>query len=173
MATTSTTRGLSPVRPGRICPRPRAPPPGRMPPWPTTRPRGAWSCSGDLARPATSATPGHSTARPYRLSPATSPRPRDGASMAYDPATGTMILFGGEANNVNLSDTWSFNGTTWIRLSLAASLPLPVRLPGLRCDHAGLNPVRGVWRNQRPERHLDVQRHNLDRAFAGDQPPRS
>ena len=28
--------------------------------------------------------------------------------MAYDLATGTMVLFGGQANGVDLNDTWTF-----------------------------------------------------------------
>jgi hypothetical protein len=43
--------------------------------------------------------------------------------MAYDPATGDMVLFGGEDNSANLADTWTFNGTTWTRLSPATSPP--------------------------------------------------
>ena len=32
--------------------------------------------------------------------------------MAYDPATGTMVLFGGFGEGY-LSDTWTFDGSTW------------------------------------------------------------
>src|SRR5664280_2625583 len=45
--------------------------------------------------------------------PGTSPSARDGASMAYDPATGDMVLFGGGGDSGYLSDTWTWNGTTW------------------------------------------------------------
>jgi hypothetical protein len=58
-----------------------------------------------------------------QLSPATSPSARYGASMAYDPATGSMVLFGGHAASGFLSDTWTFNGTTWTQLSPATSPP--------------------------------------------------
>ena len=42
--------------------------------------------------------------------PATSPPPREAASMAYDAATGNPVLFGGR-NNVTgktLNDTWTW-----------------------------------------------------------------
>jgi len=69
-----------------------------------------------------------------RLFPSTSPPPRSGASMAYDAATRTVLLFGGfgwisgaagaySAGFGWLNDTWSWNGTTWTRLS-------PGRNPG-------------------------------------------
>ena len=49
--------------------------------------------------------------------PATSPPGRFGASMAYDPATGDMVLFGGLGDTGgllgSLGDTWTWNGTTW------------------------------------------------------------
>jgi len=44
--------------------------------------------------------------------PATSPPARDGATMAYDPATANIVLFGGYGGSY-LSDTWTWNGTTW------------------------------------------------------------
>ncbi len=55
-----------------------------------------------------------------KLSPATSPTARFGATMAYDPATGDMVLFGGY-NAGYLADTWTWNGTTWTKLSPATS----------------------------------------------------
>ncbi|MGH3272540.1 MAG: hypothetical protein ACRDN1_26250 [Trebonia sp.] len=57
-----------------------------------------------------------------RLSPPTSPSARLDASIAYDAATRTVLLFGGEGKlhegaYGSLSDTWSWNGTTWTKLS--------------------------------------------------------
>jgi len=52
-----------------------------------------------------------------RVSPATSPPVRDSASMAYDSATGSVVLFGGANGGSDLNDTWTFNGVTWTRLS--------------------------------------------------------
>jgi hypothetical protein len=43
--------------------------------------------------------------------------------MAYDTATGGIVLFGGSANSNDLNDTWTFNGTTWAQLSPTTSPP--------------------------------------------------
>ena len=58
-----------------------------------------------------------------RVSPATSPPVRDSASMAYDSATGSVVLFGGANGGSDLNDTWTFNGVTWTRLSPSTSPP--------------------------------------------------
>jgi len=53
-----------------------------------------------------------------KQAPATSPSARVGTSMAYDTATGTVVLFGGSSDNSgssNFSDTWTWDGTTWTR----------------------------------------------------------
>ena len=52
-------------------------------------------------------------------SPATHPSARYGASMAYDRATGQLVLFGGAINSgkTTFGDTWTWNGTTWTQLS--------------------------------------------------------
>ena len=47
------------------------------------------------------------------------PSPRAGASMAYDPATGSTVLFGGSADN----DTWTWNGSTWTQQFPTTSPP--------------------------------------------------
>ena len=41
-------------------------------------------------------------------------------TMAYDAATGQVVLFGG-SNGSNLGDTWTYNGTTWTQQSPASS----------------------------------------------------
>jgi hypothetical protein len=62
--------------------------------------------------------------------PATSPPVRDAAAMAYDAATGTVVLFGGGQGRAgNLSDTWTWNGTTWTRQT-------PATHPAARFDAA-------------------------------------
>jgi hypothetical protein len=43
--------------------------------------------------------------------------------MAYDPATADVVLFGGSGNGGDLSDTWTFDGTTWTELSTATRPP--------------------------------------------------
>ncbi|HLX57281.1 MAG TPA: kelch repeat-containing protein, partial [Ktedonobacteraceae bacterium] len=55
-----------------------------------------------------------------RLHPAHSPGPRDGAAIAYDPTTRQVVLFGGISNaNTGgtpiLGDTWTWNGSDWMR----------------------------------------------------------
>ncbi len=53
------------------------------------------------------------------------PSPRMDAAMEYDPATGTVLLFGGTDGNqvTNLGDTWSWDGVSWTLLSPATSPP--------------------------------------------------
>jgi hypothetical protein len=57
--------------------------------------------------------------------PAASPPGREDAAMAYDAATGTVVLFGGQNDSglSYLSDTWTWNGTTWTPQAPAASPP--------------------------------------------------
>jgi hypothetical protein len=47
--------------------------------------------------------------------PATSPSARYGASMAYDAATGTIVLFGGDSNFGLFDGTWTWDGSTWTK----------------------------------------------------------
>ncbi len=63
-----------------------------------------------------------------QLSPTTAPSSRAGAAMAYDRATGQLILFGGN-DGVDEADTWSWSGTDWTQLQPADS-------PGPRDDAA-------------------------------------
>ena len=58
---------------------------------------------------------------------ATNPPPRIDASMAYDPVTKTVLLFGGrsaETGNL-LHDTWSWNGSEWSLVANEAPGPSP------------------------------------------------
>jgi hypothetical protein len=41
--------------------------------------------------------------------------------LANDPATGQLVLFGGQESSEFLGDTWTWNGTTWAQQSPAAS----------------------------------------------------
>jgi hypothetical protein len=41
--------------------------------------------------------------------------------MAYDAATGTVVLFGGFGSSSLLGDTWTWNGTTWTQQHPATS----------------------------------------------------
>lgn len=49
-------------------------------------------------------------------SPTTSPSYRAGAQMCYDAQAGKVILFGGKNTADTLSDTWSWDGTNWVKL---------------------------------------------------------
>jgi hypothetical protein len=58
--------------------------------------------------------------------PASSPPARWDAAMAYDAAAGHLVLFGGiEANgqDQDLSDTWTWNGSTWTQQHPASHPP--------------------------------------------------
>jgi hypothetical protein len=76
-----------------------------------------------------SSDPGCSTAC------ASSPSPRTDATMAYDPATGNLVLFGGSTGTNDLNDTWAWNGRTWTQVddgsdpgcSIACTLSPPNR----------------------------------------------
>src|SRR5215472_5213859 len=59
--------------------------------------------------------------------PAIHPPARAQAMMAYDAATGNVVLFGGGNNRGGLSDTWTWNGSTWTKQNPAAHPPRPVR----------------------------------------------
>jgi hypothetical protein len=77
-----------------------------------------------MASSSSAATP--STLPWVQQSPATNPPLRNYASMAYDQATGQMVLFGG--NNFDLpdlapDDTWTYDGTTWTQQSPPTSPP--------------------------------------------------
>jgi hypothetical protein len=56
-----------------------------------------------------------------QLSPATSPVARAGGAMAYDAASGQLLLFGGGNGSGLLGDTWTWNGVTWTQLTPATS----------------------------------------------------
>jgi hypothetical protein len=62
-------------------------------------------------------------------SPASRPPPRTKAAMAFDAATGEMVLFGGAGAStgseaLGLDDTWTWDGTTWVQLHPVTS-PAP------------------------------------------------
>lgn len=52
--------------------------------------------------------------------PETAPTWRTGASMAYDPARGEVVLFGGETSDV-LNETWTWDGEVWTKKTPANS----------------------------------------------------
>jgi hypothetical protein len=77
----------------------------------------------------------------YQVFPATSPSARVGAGTAYDPTTGTVMLFGGDDVDGNyLNDTWTWDGTTWTQ-----QFP-PVSPPARSLDEQSMayDPVTGT-----------------------------
>jgi hypothetical protein len=54
--------------------------------------------------------------------PSLSPSPRAGASMAYDPVTRQVLLFGG-ATTTQLNDTWAWDGEAWTEVSTSSVPP--------------------------------------------------
>jgi hypothetical protein len=57
------------------------------------------------------------------LDPATSPPPRFSGAIAYDPATSTVVLFGGFGATSYLDDTWTWDGTDWSLATTSTSPP--------------------------------------------------
>jgi hypothetical protein len=71
----------------------------------------------------------------HEAHPPTSPPARAHAALAYDPARGVLVLFGG-SNGRPLGDTWTWDGVTWA--------PTPGG-PGPRYDAAAAtDPLGGV-----------------------------
>ena len=66
------------------------------------------------------------------VTPTTSPSPRQYASMAYDPGTGGLLMFGGEISTTApptyTDETWLWLGGAWAQLS-------PATLPTARSQH--------------------------------------
>ncbi len=62
-----------------------------------------------------------------------SPSGRVEGSMAYDPGTGGMVLFGGRYELDELNDTWSYSGSTWTEQHPAESPP-PSSGPSMAYD---------------------------------------
>jgi hypothetical protein len=70
--------------------------------------------------PVASASPRQQALTWTELSPPVKPGPRDDQAMAYDAATGTVVLFGGYLKGVYpIGDTWTWDGTTWTEQSVA------------------------------------------------------
>ena len=103
------------------------------------------------------------------MSPATSPAALYGASMAYDPATSQMVLFGGDGSGGYLNQTWTWNGTTWMQMSPATSPPARWDA-SMAYDTANrkVGPLRRLRQRRRlHERHLDLERHYLGTVVPG------
>lgn len=48
------------------------------------------------------------------LHPSASPSPRARGRLAYDPARGRLVTFGGQTSGPNEDDTWGWDGATWV-----------------------------------------------------------
>src|SRR6476646_980704 len=57
------------------------------------------------------------------LSPTNSPPVRSYLAMTYDPASGKVIMFGGDNGTTYLNDTWSVDGTTWTQIATQSAPP--------------------------------------------------
>lgn len=87
-----------------------------------------------------------------KLTPVTSPPPRNFARSVFDPAHGNIVLFGGFNGTSSLSDTWTWEGTNW-RQHFPTNTPPVMRQPALAYDptrggvvlHGGDGPVMSTW----------------------------
>jgi hypothetical protein len=66
------------------------------------------------------------------LDPAHAPKQRAGSAMAYDPAMGRVLLWGGRSYH----DTWTWTGTDWKRLN-------PAHYPVFGCGEMASDPANG------------------------------
>lgn len=80
--------------------------------------------------------------------PAVAPPARRGAGLAYDAATGKLLLFGGlDGHGAPLGDTWSWDGQTWTQ-DQPASSPSPRWEPSVAADPSSGEPLLfGGWSN--------------------------
>ncbi|HEV2519183.1 MAG TPA: PKD domain-containing protein [Thermoplasmata archaeon] len=85
-------------------------------------------------------TPGNSSWRALCgacVANSTAPTPRWDSGVAYDPASGALVVFAGLSTNAgttqDLSDTWTFNGTAW-NLSTAGPTPAARSAPSMAWD---------------------------------------
>lgn len=63
------------------------------------------------------------------ISTANAPLPRSEAAMAWDPAVGAVILYGGLNDTTTFGDTWAFTGSDW-QLQTGIIAPPPARSAG-------------------------------------------
>jgi Galactose oxidase, central domain len=73
------------------------------------------------------------------LHPSESPSPRFFAAMAYDPADGYVVLWGGQNSTAVFNDTWTFVGGQWSPLDVGegtGSAPAPASKASMAYDAA-------------------------------------
>jgi hypothetical protein len=88
-----------------------------------------------------------------RQHPTASPPARGEASMRYDAATKTTVLFGGVADGRPLNDTWTWNGSTWTQQHPATSPPAR-ELPAMAYDYAARTVVLFSGLSPLPPEHV-------------------
>jgi hypothetical protein len=84
------------------------------------------------------------------VSPATAPAARTGFALAFDGATGEVVLFGGELAGTSSSagdvvgDTWTWDGSDWTEQgATAASPPASASAPATPAPSA--SPLPAPW----------------------------
>lgn len=79
-------------------------------------------------------TPGpapYTEAQWSQLNASEHPSARTGAAMAYDPALGAVVLFGGRSADGDQGDTWTFSGGVWTNITGQLSQSPPSRYDAL------------------------------------------
>lgn len=74
--------------------------------------------------------------------PAAAPSPRESPALAFDPARGRVVLFGGRTGagaSQQLGDTWEWDGSNW--LEVVTPLSPPALLQPALCHLAGSNEL--------------------------------
>jgi hypothetical protein len=106
------------------------------------------------ARPVLGASPG--SVGWSRAGVGEGPSPRLHAAIAFDPDTGTTLLFGGRSGSQILGDTWTWDGTAWTPRAPAGSPP-PLESASVAYDDvthqivlfggvtSGGGPSNGTW----------------------------
>src|ERR1700680_1670124 len=74
-----------------------------------------------LSAPLLSRPLGGGAAGPTWAQEALNPPAREFATMAYDGAGSSIVLFGGQGGSGNLGDTWTWNGATWTEPATATN----------------------------------------------------
>ena len=94
-----------------------------------------------------------------KQAPAAHPSARASASMAYDAATRTTVLFGGTGPHGILGDTWTWDGSTWTKqaptahpsarasasMAYDAATGTTVLFGGFGQGPSGATPLSGTW----------------------------
>jgi hypothetical protein len=90
-----------------------------------------------------------------RQAPATSPPVLSAEPMAYDAATGSVVLFSGRNVGHVLGDTWTWDGSTWTKQAPATSPPAR-ELASMAYDAATGNVVLFGGDNFEPQTFNDT-----------------